>query len=408
MDYATLVTLPVELMENLVSFLNLRDRCNLRLTSRAISNKTSLISFRHNFNRKKIQLTEEHLQAFVTVTQKEWLGCHLQHLTVTDVPVGDGQTIAEQRAVTLLQWALTHLRINTGHGLLESLTLTINTETNRRGSWKSIWEAAAKLFRVTMVGLGRSKLHVKEIDIYSSIDCCSLACGEIAKVLKRVNMSESLKNIKAISLSLSHQQSKRQEKVQMLPPAIGRGNTQAITCLLNMCPKLESLHLHWYNLDIFSLTQAQKEEQHFFDRIADSCPIGRLKYCTLQGIHTSEQKLHYFLRRPRLRSLTMEQIRLDSGTFQSIFEYLSLNMTKLQYLHLDDFWEDKLLYFDGPGQPNFPSISGPDLPNSITRTGRETRRLIRYCFSMGGSLPGADSRRWMEKHWRLYGPPRLP
>ncbi|PIG85084.1 F-box domain protein [Aspergillus arachidicola] len=148
-------------------------------------------------------------------------------------------------------------------------------------------------------------------------------------------MSESLKSTKAMSLSLSHQQSKRQEDVQMLAPAIGRGNTQAITCLLNMCPKLESLHLHWYNLDIFNLTQAQKDEQHFFDRIADFCPIGRLKYCTLQGIHTSEQKLHYFLR--RLRSLTMEQIRLDSGTFRPIFEYLSLNMRKLQYLCLDDF-----------------------------------------------------------------------
>ncbi|KJK64052.1 hypothetical protein P875_00138527 [Aspergillus parasiticus SU-1] len=254
-----------------------------------------------------------------------------------DVPVGDGQTIAEQRAVTLLQWVLTHLRVNTGHGLLESLSLTIETETHPRGPWKSVWEAAAKLFRVTTVALGRSKLHVKEIDIFSSIDRCSLACAETAKVLKRVNMSESLKSPKAMSLSLSHQQSKRQEGVQMLPPAIGRGNTQAITCLLNMCPKLESLHLHWYNLDILNLTQAQKEEQHFFDRIADSCPIGRLKYCTLQGIHTSEQKLHYFLRRPRLRSLTMEQIRLDSGAFRPIFEYLSLNMRKRQYLRLDDF-----------------------------------------------------------------------
>ncbi|KAK6823178.1 hypothetical protein RU639_006030 [Aspergillus parasiticus] len=385
MDNATLVTLPVELIENLVSFLKLHDR--------------------QNFYRKKIQLTEEHLQVFVTVTQKEWLGCHLRHLTVMDVPVGHGQTIAEQRAVTLLQWALMHLRVNTGHGLLESLTLTIETETHPRGPWKSVWEAAAKLFRVTTVALGRSKLHVKEIDIFSSIDHCSLACGEIAKVL---NLFESLKNTKAMSLSLSHQQSKIQEDVQMLPPAIGRGNTQAITCLLNMCPKLESLHLHWYNLGIFNLTQAQKDGQHFFDRIADSCPIGRLKYCTLQGIRTSEQKLHYFLRRPRLRSLTMEQIRLDSGTFRPIFEYLSLNMRKLQYLRFDDFWEDKLLYFDGPGQPNFPSISGPNLPNSITRTGRETRRLIRYCFSMGGSLPGADGRRWMEKHWRLYGPPRGP
>ncbi|OGM47509.1 F-box domain protein [Aspergillus bombycis] len=371
-----------------------------------MANKTSFISFRHNFYRKKIQLTEECLQAFVDVTQKGWLGCHLQHLTVMDMPAGDVQILAEQRAVTLLRRALTNLLVNSGHGLLQSLTLTIETEANTEAPWRSVWEAAATLFRVTTVALGRSKLHVEALDIFCSIDRCSLACGEIAKVCKRVNMSESLKNIKTISLSLSHQQTRRQPNTHMLPAAIGRGNTHAITCLLNMCPKLESLHLHWYNLELVNLTQAQKEEQHFFDRIADSCPIARLKQCTLQGIYTSEEKLHYFLRRRRLRSLTMEQIRPDSGSFQPIFEYLSLNMRRLRYLHFDDFWEDKLLYFDGPGQPHFPSTNGPNLPNSITRNGRETRRLIRYCFSVGGSLVSAGCRQWMEKHWRLYGPQR--
>ncbi|GAB1206203.1 hypothetical protein APSETT445_004885 [Aspergillus pseudonomiae] len=371
-----------------------------------MAHRTSFISFRRNFYRKKIKLTEESLQAFVAVTQQGWLGCCLQHLTVMDVPAGDAPTLAEQRAVALLRQALTNLRINSARGLLESLTLTIETGGNAEAPWKSVWDAAARLFRVTTVALGRSKLHAVALDIFCSIDRCSLACGEIAKVCKRVNMSECLKNTKAISLSLSHQQTKRQPSARMLPVAVGRGNAQAITCLLNMCPKLESLHLHWYNLDLVNLTQAQIEEQHFFNRIADTCPIARLKQCTLQGIHTSEEKLHYFLRRRHLCSLTMEQIRLDSGTFQPIFEYLSLNTRRLRYLHFDDFWEDKLLYFDGPGQPHFPSTSGPNLPNSITRTGRETRRRVRYCFSVGVSLPSADCRQWMEKHWRLYGPPR--
>ncbi|KAE8370631.1 hypothetical protein BDV27DRAFT_151889 [Aspergillus caelatus] len=117
------------------------------------TNKTSLVTFRYNFYRKKIQLTEENLQAFVAVTQKEWLGCHLQHLTVVDVPAGDDQTIAEERAVVLLQWALTNLRVNSGHGLLESLTLTFEREENAGAPWKSTWEAAAKLFRVSTVAL---------------------------------------------------------------------------------------------------------------------------------------------------------------------------------------------------------------------------------------------------------------
>ncbi|KAE8381548.1 hypothetical protein BDV26DRAFT_289397 [Aspergillus bertholletiae] len=406
MDYVTLANLPVEILEGLLSFLDLHDRGNLRLTSRAIANKTSFFSFKRNFHRKKIQLTEEYLQKFVLVTQKKWFGCHLQHLTVSDMPAGDSQDISEQQAVTLLKQALVNLRTNSRHGHLESLTLTIDSEDHAETPWRSIWEAAAKLFRVSMAALGTSKLHVKTLDIFCSIDRCSLACGEIAKVLKRVDMSESLKNIKSLSLSLSHQQTNRQQNSRMLPVAVGRSNTQAITCLLNMCPKLESLHLHWYNLDLLNLTEAQKEEQRFFNRISDSCPIVRLKHCTLQGIYTSEDKLHYFLRRRRLRSLTIEQIRLDSGTFQAIFEYLSTNMPKLQYLHFDDFWEDKLLYFDGPGQPHFPTVRGPNLPNSITRTGRETRRLIRYYFSMGGSLANADCRQWMEKHCRLYGPPR--
>ncbi|KAE8349598.1 hypothetical protein BDV28DRAFT_140955 [Aspergillus coremiiformis] len=410
MDRPTFAAFPVELLEEIALLLDLQDRCNLRLTSRAIANKTSFCSFRLFFERKKVRLTPESLERFIDVTQSGWQGCYLQHLTVMDVPTPNGPTVPERRAADLLRQAMRNFSINSGYGGLRSLTLTIEADpdaaTNAGTPWKRVWDAAAHVFRATALALARSHLAVETLNIFYDVDCCSLPCGEFAKLWRKANLSDSLAHTTTVALSLSHQQSNRQRNRRMPPFKVGRTNTHAITYFLNLCPKLETLQLHWYNLDLLNLTEAQKEEQLFFNRIVDFCRFEGLKHLTLKGIYTSEMKLHYFLRHIRLRSLSMEQIRLDRGTFRPIFEYLSLNMRQLRYIHFDDFWEEKLLYFEAPGQPHFPSAGGLNLPNAITRTGSDARKLVEYRFSPGRSLVSDECTQWVEKHWRLYGPPR--
>lgn len=181
-----------------------------------------------------------------------------------------------------------NLRISShGRGLI-SLTLTIEIEEDGEESWKGVWYAAAKLFRTSTIALGRTKLPIEVLDIFHSVDSCSLACGEIAKVLKRVDLANTLRRTKSVSLSLSHQQTHKQVNIPMYPFHVGRANAHAITYFLNLCPKLATLRLHWYNLDLVNLAQAEKEEQPFFGRIT--------KYMPFQLIATLYTARHLHLR----------------------------------------------------------------------------------------------------------------
>jgi hypothetical protein len=81
-------------------------------------------------------------------------------------------------------------------------------------------------------------------------------------------------------------------------------------------------------------------------------------------------------------------------------------MEQLEYVHLDDLWENRLIYFDAPGKPHFPGSKPPIGLNTITRTGADARKPIKYQHSRGYALGSAEAANWNNKKLLLYGPPR--
>jgi len=131
-----------------------------------------------------------------------------------------------------------------------------------------------------------------------------------------------------------------------------------------------------------------------------------LRRCTLQGIYATELDLLRFFGDLQLVHVTLEDIHLQEGEFKPVFDLLT-HMHELEYLHLDDLFQGKLqrlLHFDVPGQPKFPSLDKTIGPNTLTRIGTTQMRESIICrYSPVRGSPQKAYNDWRDRRTLLYG-----
>lgn len=200
------------------------------------------------------------------------MSCFLKSLTIK----GHAPTASREysKEIALLTEALTNLRHNSVYGGLESVILTIQGQSIvRKGGrafteafphWRSSWQTASETLEITSQALAESGVSVQKLDIFGSIKRCSLACNKIAPLVERVELSKPLVNLKHLSMSLSHHLGEEVKSPNDDTPEIGlaagQGYVNDIKRLLELCPHLESLELHWYNLRRHELSGSQMKE----------------------------------------------------------------------------------------------------------------------------------------------------
>lgn len=409
--------MPVEIIEAVVGLMSFRDICSLRLTAREVAVKSSHGVFGTYFYDKMVKVTDdEQLRQFIQVTRANQMGCFVRHLTLVAGPASRDHVVGKRSLIK----AMANLRRNSHLRCLLSVSLVIEAgvEYGRR-SWHgpvygpdmepNVWEAAAELFEATVIALGASKLRIRTFDVFGQVTHCSLAIDQIAMVLAKVDLSASFQILRRLSISLSHPRTEGPEREGRWSLTIGERNTKAICKFLGLCPKLEELQLHWYRVaSVANPTAASIEEQQFFDRVAESCQFPSLKRGTLKGIHTSESALLLFLSRlQRLESLVMDEFHLGSrGKFGPVFDYLFEHRERLglEYVHLDDLYEEQMICFDAPGKPRFARTDRSNGPHTTTRTEADERRPIGYRLTRGHAYGSAPYANWLMKRSRLYGP----
>jgi len=421
--------MPEELVEAVVQLLELSDTCSLRQSCRDIAAKASRGRFRTFFIVKRVRLAPDgNVAEFAHLTQPESLGCLLRGLTIVGyVPAetddthdnhddsdehfepDDGST----KLADLLKTAFGNLRRNSPLRCLRSLSLEVDGqgEEGRQSprlvftSWPRTWETAGHTFRIAMMTLAESGLLVERLDVFGNVNRCSLAVDKIGPVLPHVGIHSSLQNLRHLTLSLSHHASAGIDKVESRSAAMGKDHVEDVCRFIQSCTQLESLDLHWFGLGHSGKNDAALEEEHVFDRITELAHLISLTTCVLCGITTTEAALLSFLaNQVQLQSMTMTGIQLASGHWRPIFDALR-SCTRLNYLHFDHLYENRLISFNGaPGKPDFPSVR-PTGPNRITREGAEARLPVRYNLKQGRPAGSPDTGRWIrEQHFR-YGPP---
>ncbi|EEA25967.1 hypothetical protein TMatcc_005779 [Talaromyces marneffei ATCC 18224] len=409
--------LPRSILTNVLDLLELRDLCNFCLVSQGFAARCrENAAFQKYFLTKTLKWTFIHqIQEFVHLTHENRMGCLVRNLRIVGV-VGIPPATELQSCITLLAQAFTNLRLNSTHAGLQSITLLVEVQVEdgddhselvsveKVRDWKQVWHTAAQTFQIVSLALAESALSVEMLDVFSTVNRCSLACDQIGQVLDALQMSRALGKLKSVSLSLSHH--------MVEEDSVGKHHTAAqshavdIARLLELCQQVEKLELHWYNLRQIKLDKSDVEERQFLTRVLQSTHFGQLQLCQLKGIYTDEITLLTFLQKAsQLCGLSMEWVHLHTGKFRPIFDYLTTHASHLNELHLNNLWESRLIYFYGPGKPHFPTSSASDGPNNLTRRGVDCHRTIRYRFSKGfvrGSAQAANGRR---RNNILYGPP---
>lgn len=343
------------------------------------------------------------------------------------------------RDIELLSDAFRNIARNGKLGKLRKLRLEVmvyrqDAETKLQpingGGWKLVWEAAAYAFHTTMAALGKSGLQIDDLYIFSDQWRCSLACNEVSKIdFDNCELDTFFSRLKTLSMSISSRLidetdkdesrlgdpddvvdwksewiTKPEDELSAL--ASDAANFQGVASMLQRTLNLEQLDLHWYHLSYSHIKREQLQFHRLFDGISENSSMPKLTVCRFRGLETTEDALLAFFQKcPSLKELIMEEIHCKSGTFQPVFDFYANKSSKINRIHFDDLWEQRLLSFDEPGTPKFP-IAGPAWgPNTITREGADVQKPIRYHFNLGYPLGSPQAYRWREQRRLDYGPP---
>lgn len=403
---ATLAALPIELVENIVTNLDLRDVSSLRLTCREIGNKASQLSFAALFVNQDVKLTTRALKDFVVITSQGQLGYLLQNLTLTGIASNEPTTPEETAEhVRLLAAAFRNLKQRSPRRGLVSLTLGLAARVGHRGqlappddqrvkpAWRTVWDEAARTFRAVVAALGESQMSVGErLDVFGVVACCSLACDFFVASAGIFSSGPVFGSLRKLTLSLSppycalgliglparvYKRALRRHCQQVFP---------AVMQLGHVTRELEFWDLHWFSLGIHTSTSNVSDSPEE-DSIVNSSSTVHVKNCSLRGVFTSEVDLLQFLQTARPEVLTLKDNHLITGKYTPIFDFISGQNSPIRSYHLEDLYNDPsgarrpIVQFIVPESSEFLLSGGDKGPTMLTRRASDAKEPIGFMLA---------------------------
>lgn len=336
----------------------------------------------------------------------------------------------------LLSQAFSNVAVNGKAGRLRSLALEVAVYRNdvetklspiEGGDWRPIWEAAAYTYCTAVTALAQSGLTVEKLEVFSGQWRCSVASNELSSIrVENSRVAAALSGCRSLSISLSNRVIEEKDKDAWLIGDPGDGNDWTVAdiphsaeglkaqevdesnfaSLLQSMPKLEELNLHRYALVYHHIPIEDLHFERLLQRVSEVSNLQLLRKCRLAGLWVTERSLLAFLQQsPRIKHLSLENIKMKDGKYRSIFDHCTSEAAAMEHMYFDDLFEELLLYFDEPGHPKFPSMGGSLGTNTLTRDGPDVRQAIGYHFTNGRSLGSPQAHRWRRMRQREYGPP---
>ncbi|KAI0533029.1 hypothetical protein GGR58DRAFT_522184 [Xylaria digitata] len=408
----SLESIPIELTEHIVTFLNLRDIASLRLTNRSIESKASQGHFTKFFTRKQVKLDTETLQNMLHVTRRGRLGCLLRHCIISGITEPDTASksqIAGHKG--LLAQAFDFLKQRSSRGSLDSLRLRVTIRTGRANGGAreaetiplgvAIWMAALNTFNITMAALSKSELLVYEqLDIYGTISSCSLNYDAFLSLSQQISFLSIFYRLKKLMLSLS---SPYDASTEHTPTQETTAISLSQTAHVVYMPNLEALHMHWYSLRSDAPATSVQPAPGIDNAIVPA--IAHLKECSVRGVYTTKGDLLRFIKAVNPSVLIMADVSLTSGTYTSIFDHLTNPETSITHYFLDDIREGtNLVHFDTEGTSKFP-YKGIEMGHSwLTRDTTHFKEPIRYSITSRRPIRSGERKRWLKYKLQEFGP----
>ncbi|KAJ3482730.1 hypothetical protein NLG97_g7490 [Lecanicillium saksenae] len=427
----SLNALSVELVDCVTSYLDFADISALRQASRAINSAVLATRYPRYFKTKgRLWLDTPSLQSFAALANTSELVCSLEALTLVSVlnpPSAEPDETSLHRSLLAEAFMLIKRRSKTGS--LLSLTLSIAPRlegTVLRSKyekyyeavardWKHVWNLADEALATTMYALGESSLPVSQLlDLFSGIRGCSLYFHKFADIPARFPLAlASLDGLKALKVSLSPPM---KLSLQRLAPGETRlftddgqhvphsGNVLEDTrrLLPVLTPSLESLDMHWYDLDDRSLETSALLLPDNSDAAIHGMP---LKSCRLRGFKVGDVQLRDFLEKLRPASIELQHVGMVRGSWDTVLRYICSAESGIESFCLDDLLDAdmQLLHFDAPGRPKFPYLGRGGGPNTLVRAGSDANQSVRYFTMTVRALGSPEVMRWKRDSLQNYG-----
>ncbi|KAK3626173.1 hypothetical protein LTR56_019961 [Elasticomyces elasticus] len=399
-----LLCFPNEVIENILSTLQLTDMWNLRLCSRGLAAKTIQPRFKAFYHSKTIPLQDTALENFSNVTRNSGLGCLVQNITIVGqvedsgkVPAkgkrkarSQGTSVSADEALALLTVSFENIAAAANRSrTLRSLKLAYSdirskipgkgfrdTYNHTLRRWRPIWQCAATIFHTIVSALETSHLSIQSLQLFNDFDHqrCSLPCSALQTTLDDVRPVRALSALTHLSISVSDAEDSSQ--------------LSGLRELLEMSPRLTHLDIHQFSLGFENLPEtkffarraigderssfefspnAQDNLTRLFQHASEANPMPRgLKNIRLDGIHTTDQDLLRFVRRIAPQHITLKHIRLATGNFRSLFDFCTIpNSGSIVHLDLQDLREGEWhVIFDDSGTHSL-QRSGSGAPHPI-------------------------------------------
>jgi hypothetical protein len=430
--------LATELLEEIGTHLDVHDISSFRLTCRDIEEKASYGAFTHYFKTKNIDLDWPSLHAFTALTQHGGLVAHLQHCSISGIARNEDLSSEESSAyLELLTKAFRHLKQYSPSKALVSLSLRVSTlpraqwdesagELDPRCQWRRVWTAVSQTYNLTTAALSHSNLTVLEnLDIFSSMNGCSLGTSTLISSLATPVSATSLSTLRTLKLNLSApveaavEHSLEAEASVQLQTRYCTQALQTVRRMLHRLPLLESLQLSWYQIKRISETFSWRASADPRPDMPLSLPD--MQKCTLRGLFLHESTLLSFLSAVRAPHVCLHTVTLVPPTpystlpaettatpdfFASVFTFLLQTCTSF---HLEDLFEDgRRLRFPQTRQPSSMPWFLRQWGSTIFSCSAEVKqKLEKVEYGNYTMFPRyeAEYGLWKRGHRRAFGPP---
>ncbi|GIC86289.1 F-box domain protein [Aspergillus udagawae] len=382
---------PPEIIGSIVRVLDLTDVGNLRLTSRCLRSKATQGHFRSCFWSKRVKFTGPELENLAIVTQRGWLGCEINDLTLVgvvnnterleeavwvnsdDPKKTDLETLQQRQRdyerllesgelVHILGNVFKNIVANNSTGKLRSLSLEVIVYLSNAkdelappagGPWRPIWQMAAETHRIVFSALMDSNLEIDSLNIFNraGLQRCSIAGNELSSIdYAAEGLIMPLRSLESLSISVSEpilhvtlddllnddseyevtSEDEDQAREEAMMKANDERNFTGLASLIQACRNLKHLDIHHCRVEL-GHPFANIPNERLFGRVAALDTLPQLEGCGLRGLSLTEDDLLAFLRRlsSSLRRFEMETITMTSGTFGSIFELLTATSTSI-------------------------------------------------------------------------------
>ncbi|GKZ99092.1 hypothetical protein AnigIFM60653_003294 [Aspergillus niger] len=237
----------------------------------------------------------------------------------------------------------------------------------KHGEWVSLWTRAAQVFSWVITALPRSQVSVKRLDLYQSNRQCGLEAATINSLNLTHDLAElkvPLKGLQSLEMSISgdvqdaldyrkrreeedeEEDTSREENDQASPRKKARkskedyhGIPSLPSFFLKSAPSLRKLEFSFRHTGQPGSKLFEHKYDWIMDSIAHEAQFSMLEECAFAGFPARSDSILLFLQKSlSIRSLTIHECHLSSGSWTPIFAHLEESMPELQSLDLSNLW----------------------------------------------------------------------